>query len=326
MQRFWKLAAGALALAASPISPLAHAAEHHVLNGSSLGYALSGGNGYLTIQYGTVDILGVSYPVPGGGAGAVPYIYDAANCTTQNSPPTLPANAILYAYFHTPAGTCYSNGAGLITVSTIPPWTDAYPQSPIHYISNSGCSNQACATDQSGFTYLGSFLTDSAAQIIPFVRNGDEVLLHPKANASGCNSWANCDPIGFTQLGAMKGATNANPLTQVISLGSIPASASAAIIDVDISVPQNTFAGIMLLDPHFTTGIPAGCNSVPMADFFGIGNSVGTGTYMEYRHLRVGVDSTGAFTAGSCDSPAAGISWSFALRGYVEDVNAPGRL
>lgn len=135
------------------LSGIATASGNYILNGSQLTYESSN---TLRVGYGTVVIGGTSYTPAGTWSGS----FENTTCIVDCN---LCPNSAYYMYY---------SGANGLVASVTPPYEDGYPQADLH------TQNSNCNLDPAGdLVFLGSFITDASANIVPFERSGEDVIM-----------------------------------------------------------------------------------------------------------------------------------------------------
>jgi len=175
-------------------------------------------------------------------------------------------------------------------------------------------------------------ITDSTPAVVPFYRNGQQVLLNYKNNpfTFTTTGFTAPDPIdpGAGTAGAVLDFTSALGYPDTLSYTASPLpllSLSAVLYDFQVvNTDDNAPHNVSFLDPHNSTIICAGgsctkaCEGETKVEKATSGGTASVATY----RASINVDSTGAVYVGMDSAPAAGTSVQVfpVLRGYVEPI------
>jgi hypothetical protein len=167
--------------------------------------------------------------------------------------------------------------------------------------------------------FVGSFVTSAAVTVVPFYRNGEQVIWTPQ----------NIDAPGAIDSGLLSAAGAFVPgaawAWQAFALNGapFPSSASAAIIELFASSSDTHLHNLCFLDPNQrpAVGNPVKtCQGQLMVDAIsGAGHPAEAG----YR-IEANVNNAGNVWLGTDTSlltPGINLNYQLVLRGYVEPVN-----
>jgi len=212
-----KRAAGlCLFIAALTLSSRGNADGSMVLNGAQVSYLSQTS---FRIGYGTVNIGGTEYTTFGGAPNTVGTVYygTATTCSVGFTPSALTA---YYVYELWDANNSTLNPI----VSPVQPWEDGYPMHNLYAPTGTGGACQSYSNLTFGF--LGSIITDTYGHILPFQRNGEQVIL--AFNGGGTTATTQGTPqVVFNWNGAESVQSTVIPSSTWV----YPLSATALIFD-----------------------------------------------------------------------------------------------
>jgi hypothetical protein len=210
--------------------------------------------------------------------------------------------AAYYVYF-----AAQTAGGYVSVISGTAPHAEGYPKSGLTFTYN---SNTTTNTTQAVF--LGSYLTDSGSEMVPFRRIGSDVYL----------LWSGATTQLVVAPGAIATQYNGSNTPTVASYdltgGSVswPKSATSAIVGV--SSASNTAGNVLgILDPALLT---LGTNPKNWNPFFSWSAPVQNSLTVQASpdRVRIPVDSSGNASIVDLTPPTSTENVALALEGYVE--------
>jgi hypothetical protein len=221
-----------------------------------------------------VQIHGALFVTRGVGASAV-FCNDTGGGQAKNT-----AYYVYYALRQT--------GGYTHVVSVTAPTPQGYPGANISFDSNGPTTTQKAV-------FLGSYMTDANADMIPFERHGEQVIL--------TGGFGTLGTVQFTPTGALR-QTFAPPV-------GFPLTASGEIVDFNVELdgtlgPLDIYVNAL-----------GGCNSAYLADLFSASSTAPGKTFTQYNDLILPIDQ---ITLLLCAHPPTGttIEVSGKIVGYVE--------
>lgn len=330
MRRHLTSIAFSLALLSLPAPAMAAFWDQGILSGNQLVWVGTAANtNQLNLQPGEIKINGTTHTVTGGGfittaLGACCTFFEAGTGGSQA------ANTAYYFY----AAIRPTTGGVDFVISTIQPNTGGEPSQNLVWTPVVG--NPAVNTGSALF--LGSWITDSNSNIVPFLKEGDDVILTPSEDTDTPGQGPYSQFVTFNTTGAY-------PQVKTATFGAgappIPLSASGLILDFNLSNTDSTFHEVRILNPTLDTDVGAGVCTANAQYYMAVSQVVaGLATpAWPYEHARIktaintsipaGTSDGGPGTPtnalntvqiGACTAPATGTSYTLAVLmvGYTE--------
>jgi hypothetical protein len=309
-------------------SPRAEAAAtsqgNWVLNGATIDYG--GAANVLRVGYGTAvingpdtEFPGLTTEVPTGGgevtvnlatSNGITYAVTGTGCASSSA---LSASTAYYVYYENNYIGGLPDGApnGLI-FTTVQPTETGVPDtggSKLAWaIPNVFCNDGAPASD---LVFLGSFLTDANADIIPFFRNGENILF--------------TQPLGYVggySCSASKAFTSATVPTSITLplCSNIPKSASELLLDVTVANGDTDPHHVIIVSGNLGTFANCTGPTGVIGEFFAP-PSANTGAFQLDYETNVSLSSN--LLLGICDGAwgTGTVTAVVTQRGYVESVH-----
>jgi hypothetical protein len=210
-------------------------------------------------------------------------------------------NTAYYVYFEDVdlAGT-----TGLI-FTTVWPLEDGNPSAgPLFYPVSGVCNTGTAAVN---LLFLGSFITDANANVIPFLRSGQDVLFVNACSTSSVPFSAGPDAGGVVLDGCAGAVT-------------LPTSASALILGANVNNTDTKPHVVTIVDANAGSMATCATLTAPILQFLAAPSTVAGQFQFDYE---TNIAGGANLTFGVCD-PAWGtgsVTTTFYERGYVEPVH-----
>jgi hypothetical protein len=213
----------------------------------------------------------------------------------------------------------YISQGTLIYLASIQPTSDGHPSSNLANTTTGSCN----LASTSSLVFLGSVVTDPSGHLIPFARNGEEVVLIPSI-AQGSTTF---DP-GAGQLSQAVTHGDHTPKTYNFYFGNssasplgLPKSASAMVVDFYFQNADTTSgdsATVYVLQPYLNT-ITAPCT---LNSQLGLYSLASTTSFVRSRvKMSTAVNGVTTMVLGECTAPGHGSATLYAtFRGYTEPI------
>jgi|SRR5579863_8256434 len=200
-----------------------------------------------------------------------------------------------------------TGGGFMLAASTVAPTSDGHPSSAISYQSEYGVGDTHVYTTTSAL-FVGSVLTDAGAEVIPFRRLGDRVLLIEEQTAvptAGLDTGA----LGRLTMAPSSGVVLTDSFTQAP-----PVSASGYIVDVTVTNSVGV-ADAFFLDPDIT--------STYHTSWYPVAHLASTGSSSETAFTGL-VLPAGVANPNVISLVALGSGWDVyvVFRGYIEPLKS----